>query len=74
MIMTNENDCIELSLEGKATEGLWAIASYFDGDLVAAIERAIGTELLLLRYVEEGGTIIVETDRKKVVVDLFGVS
>ena len=63
---------IELELDSVAKSAVAAIMNFLGGDvqLEEVIERALGTELFLLRQVNEGGQIFVEKKGERLAVDL----
>jgi hypothetical protein len=64
---------IELELDSVAKGAIASIIEAFDGKIEPseAIERALGTEVFLLRQIREGGRVIVEKKGERLAVDLF---
>ena len=64
---------IEVELDSSAKGAVQAIIQSFDGKISPeeAIERALGTEIFLLRQVREGGQVFVEKKGERLAVDLL---
>lgn len=64
---------IELELDSGAKSAVAAIIQFLGEDVQPqeAIERALGTELFLLRQVREGGQVFVEKKGERLAVDLL---
>ena len=64
---------IELELDSVAKGAVASIIQAFDGKIEPeeAIERALGTEVFLLRQVKEGGKVFVEKRGERLAVDLL---
>jgi hypothetical protein len=64
---------IELELDSTAKGAVSSIIHYFNGKIEPeeAIERALGTEVFLLRQIKEGGQVFIEKKGERLAIDLM---